>query len=739
MSKTNTAERFGDILDYVCWRGDISFAEDPWNEVDSLIMATVVYSNFGENELRFGSGRSLTIGEVIARDLLNRYPQEEMKYAEGCGKLLLEEMARSSRFQDIRVLDQVNDVNIRRGIQFSATAFEIPGVGMMIGYRGTDSSLIGWKEDFMLGYETPVPAQLAALDYLKRAAEEIPGNLLLCGHSKGGNLALYTAAHTDAEIQARLQAVYSFDGPGLDDETIESKGYRNIRNRIHAMVPSESVIGLLLNYYPNYRVVGSTESSLRQHVPYTWKVMGNRFLESDTVSKKAQVLDHSLHEWLKTCTTEQREILVTTLFTLLGRAHNKKGSLKSGIDVENLDEVSTQKMMAIFYRLLTIHVGNTFGEKIRKPLAMAAGELRLKSKNGSALFLRSNLINIDNRGYGFGDVMEDVGNMADYTGLNHKDSIHLQLIAEEMLGMVRSVTGEWNAAFRILCEGNQFQMLLTARTLMDERKRALLTAHSVLKKEDLGSFQKKLRFDFEQALLSEKDTEYELLPAGKQREASGRNSAGERWVRFEQSVLYRLADSIRIRIHGGVVFLTVTKAFAMTNMKTAVIDIDNRGNGFRDALEEAGRMAECNALSKENSLRLQLFTEEMLNMIRAVAGDVKASFWIEREGNRYDLILTAKTVMNRRKRELLIASATSGKNDASKGFLGRLRNAFEEAMVSEERSSRVYYKKAQMGQPDRYPEEEWDRYEQSVLQKLADEVKISIRGDEVKMTVSKSF
>ena len=209
-------------------------------------------------------------------------------------------------------------------------------------------------------------------------------------------------------------------------------------------------------------------------------------------------------------------------------------------------------------------------------------------------------------------------------------------------------------------------------------------------------------------------------------------------MRFEQSVLYRLADSIRIRIHGGVVFLTVTKAFAMTNMKTAVIDIDNRGNGFRDALEEAGRMAECNALSKENSLRLQLFTEEMLNMIRAVAGDLKASFWIEREGNRYDLILTAKTVMNRRKRELLIASATSGKNDASKGFLGRLRNAFEEAMVSEERSSRVYYKKAQMGQSDGNPEE-WDRYEQSVLQKLADEVKISIRGNEVKMTVSKSF
>ena len=738
MSKSNTMERFGDILDYVCWRGDISFAEDPWNEVDSLIMATIVYSNFGENEVRFGSGRDLTIGEVIARDLLNRYPQAEMKYAEGSGRLLLEEMARSRRFQSIRVLDQVNDVDEKRGIQFSAATFKIPGVGVMIGFRGTDSSLVGWKEDFMLGYETPVPAQLAALDYLKRAAEEMTGSLSLCGHSKGGNLALYTAAHTDAETQARLQAVYSFDGPGLDDETIKSDGYRRIRGRVHAMVPSESVIGLLLNYYPNYRVVGSTETSLRQHVPYTWKIMGNRFLESDTVSKKAQVLDHSLHEWLKTCTTEQREILVTTLFTLLGRAQNRKGSPRSEIAVENLDEVSTQKMMAIFYRLLTIHVGNSFGEKIRKPLAMAAGELRLKSKNRPALFLRSNLINIDNRGYGFGEVMEDVGNMAEYTGLNHKDSIHLQLIAEEMLGMVRSVTGEWNAAFRILCEGNQFQMLLTARTLMDERKRALLTASSVLKKEDMGSFQKKLRYDFEQALLSETDTEYELLPAEKQTGRGGSNTAKERWVRFEQSVLYRLADSIRITIHGGVVFLTVSKSFAMTNMKTAVIDVDSRGYGFQDAMEETRKMAECNALGREDSLRLQLFTEEMLNMIRTVAGDVKASFWIEREGSRYDLLLTANTVMNRRKRELLIASATSGENDASKGFLGRLRNAFEQAMVSDERSNRIYYKKAQELHADRSAEE-WDRYEQSVLQKLADEVKISIRGDEVKMTVSKSF
>ena len=739
MGKSNASERFGSIVDYVCWRGDISFAEDPWNEVDSLIIATIVYSNFGENELRFGSGKEMTVSEVVEADLLSKYPQTEMKYTDDGMRILLEEMASGRRFRNIRLLDQVNDVDEKRDIQFSATTFEIPGVGIMIGYRGTDAALVGWKEDFMLGYETPVPSQLAAMDYLKSVSGRLSGDLYLSGHSKGGNLALYTAAHADEEIQARLRAVYSFDGPGLDDETIESDGYRRIQSRIHAMVPSESVIGLLLNYYPNYRVVESSESSLRQHVPFSWKVMGNRFLESKTVSRKAQVLDHSLHEWLKTCTTEQREILVTTLFTLLSRAQNKKGSLRNDIAAENLDEVSTQKMLAIIYRLLTIHAGNTFGEKIRKPLAMAAGELRLKNKNGPALFIRSDQIDIDNRGYGFGEVIEEVGRMAEYTGLNQKDSIHLQLLAEEMLGMVRSVTGEWNASFRILCEGNQFQLLLTARTRMDEKKRALLTSSSGSKKENTGSFQNKLRLDFEQAMLSESDAEYDVLPAANRRRTAGNTSTEERWIGFEQSVLYRLADNIRIMIHGGIVFLTVSKAFARTNMKTTAIEIDSRGSGFAEALEETGKMAECNALSKGDSLRLQLLAEEMLNMIRTVTGNTKASFWIERDGNRYDLLITTKTVMNRKKREALIAAATSGKNDSPKSFLGKLRNAFEQAMVSDEYNNRVVFEKAQALKVTRSAEDEWDRYEQSVLRNLADDVKIAIRGDEVKMTVSKTF
>ena len=735
--KQKTSEAFGNILDYVRWRGDLTFEKDAWNEIDSLILATVAYANFGENELRLGSGKEQTIAEIVSSNLPAKYPQQEMKYAEHMRTHLLEAMAGSRRFQNIRVLDQVNDVDTGRKIQFSAMTFDVPGVGTVIGYRGTDSSLVGWQEDFMMSYESPVPAQASALDYLKNIAKAVPGDLYLSGHSKGGNLAVYCASHTGAEIRDRLKAVYSFDGPGLDDETMESDGYMCIRDRLHSFVPSESLVGLLLNYHPNYRVVDATESFIRQHVPFTWKVMGKEFLLADTVTRKTQVLDHSLHEWMKTCSPEQRKFIVTTLFTLLEQKQQRGKNPQlpaADLDTVSPDEDSVQKMLAFFYRLMTIHVGNAFGEKIRKPLAMAAGELIWKSRDGHAPIIRSNQVDVDNRGYGFRQVMEETIRMAEFTGLNRRDSLHLQLLAEEMLNMVRTVTGEWNATYRILCEGNRFQLLLTTRTLVDDKKRGLLTVPAEMMAEDQQCFRNKLVQTFAQALHAETDGEYNILCAGERKKLYRDSPLAESWVRFEQSILFRLADNIRIAIHGEVVLLTISKAFADTNMKSAVTEVNSRGEGIGDAMNETAKIAERNRLSRENSLRLQLLAEEMLSLVRTVTGDMKASFWVERDENRYDLMLLTNTVMSRRKREQLIAASSSGRNEASRGFLGKLRNTLEQAMLSTERYNNIVFDQSQLRAG-----EEWDGYEQCILQKFADDVKITIRGNEVKMTVSKTI
>lgn len=177
-------------------------------------------------------------------------------------------------------------------------------------------------------------------------------------------------------------------------------------------------------------------------------------------------------------------------------------------------------------------------------------------------------------------------------------------------------------------------------------------------------------------------------------------------------------------------------------MKSNVINIDNRGNGFEKTMEEARKVAVYEELSQKNSLHLQLCAEEMLSLVRSVTGELKASFWIESEGKTFCLNLSTQTVLDREKRAQLLASSTSGKNEAAKSFLGKLRDLFEQALTAETNHN--------IDLPDEVLDDlanhtiecadpEWDEYEQSTLRKLARTIKIGIRGGHVDMTVITSF
>ena len=176
-------------------------------------------------------------------------------------------------------------------------------------------------------------------------------------------------------------------------------------------------------------------------------------------------------------------------------------------------------------------------------------------------------------------------------------------------------------------------------------------------------------------------------------------------------------------------------------MKTDVVTIDNRGNGFDCVMDTTKKAAVYRRLNAKDTVCLQLLAEEMLSLARSVTGEMQASFWIENEGTGFELHMTTKTVMDKEKRALLISAATAQENDAARTFLGKLRDRFEQAMLAE--SDRTY---------DDIPDEilkdidnamiekgEWDGYERSVLRKLADNVKIAIRGGLVEMTVSREF
>lgn len=176
-------------------------------------------------------------------------------------------------------------------------------------------------------------------------------------------------------------------------------------------------------------------------------------------------------------------------------------------------------------------------------------------------------------------------------------------------------------------------------------------------------------------------------------------------------------------------------------MKSNIITIDNHGNGFTDAVGEAKKVAAYNGLEGHNSLQLQLITEEMLSMARSVTGEMRASFWIENEGPAYELHMTTKAVLDRSQRSQLIGASSSRTNEAATSFIGRLRDAFEQAMAfdPEQRLADLPDDILNDLPQSAFDIQEWDGYEQSVLKRLADHISISIRGVVVDMTVSKTF
>ena len=177
-------------------------------------------------------------------------------------------------------------------------------------------------------------------------------------------------------------------------------------------------------------------------------------------------------------------------------------------------------------------------------------------------------------------------------------------------------------------------------------------------------------------------------------------------------------------------------------MKSQIIAIDNQENGFSDAVKEAQKVAVYTEMGKKDSLHLQLCTEEVLSLVRSITGEIKASFWIETKGSEFELHVSTKTAMDMEKRNLLLSVATSRKNEAAKSFIGMLRDIFEETMVVEVKQGNNIPSEAIDDMVNRVivcTDAEWDGYEQSTLKKLADVIKVSIRGGAVDLTVSKKF
>ncbi len=304
-------------FDYLFWRGDIPFSASPFNEVDGMLLSRLSYAPF---EL-VGKENAVTVG-AACRSLLQIESIED-KLLMRDDKRLLELMVESDRFKNLVLFEYVNRIDEESETQFSAVTLQLARGMFYVAFRGTDETLVGWKEDFNMSFTTPVPAQKLAVEYFERVARKVRGRFILGGHSKGGNLAVYAAAFCRPATQRRVDAVENFDGPGFDEKVLKTDGYKNVRTRISTYVPQSSVVGLLLGHEEEYTIVKSTNTGLLQHDTYSWEVERNRFVHLEKVTDASKFLDYTLKEWIASMPPEKREKLVDTIYMILTETNAK--------------------------------------------------------------------------------------------------------------------------------------------------------------------------------------------------------------------------------------------------------------------------------------------------------------------------------------------------------------------------------------------------------------------------------
>lgn len=309
------------LLDYLDWRGDLTLDQDPFNEVDNLILAEVSFVDFGGIVPPPGMGQSVPL-RTAADAFFARFPEGEKI---DMGVLvpdaipdMLRKMAASRRFGDMGLNCFVDWLDAERGEQFAALTVEIGDGRLYLSFRGTDDTLAGWKEDFDLSWLPEVPAQKKAAQYATQVARQYPRRrLLLGGHSKGGNLAVYAGVFCPAAVQRRIDTVWSNDGPGFRDDFADLPQHRRIGERIVSIVPKSSVVGMLLEHEEDYTVVDSDQLGFLQHDGFSWQVMGNHFVTLRQVTKQAHLSDLELRAWVRSMSPEQRGKFVDAMFTVL--------------------------------------------------------------------------------------------------------------------------------------------------------------------------------------------------------------------------------------------------------------------------------------------------------------------------------------------------------------------------------------------------------------------------------------
>lgn len=316
------------ILDYIAWRGDLKFSTVPFQEVDALILCELAYVEWPsscEGEVSLPVACEQFFEKERGTNLDDRYA-----YSPNIPKLI-KAVGKAQRYEQINILGYQSVFDEEQEIQFAAVTFRLPNGDFFIAYRGTDTSILGWKEDMKMTYQDEIPSQQLAWNYAHRIYETYfmytglfkrrhrrDQLLYLGGHSKGGNLAMYAAVR-EKMIYPSLAGVYNFDGPGFRPSFYERFDVSDVLQYIHAYLPSDTVIGRLLSHKEQFTVIEAQQGGLSQHDPFYWSIRRSGFVPIEAWSEESDRIHAYIDKILMSKDDEQRKIYIDLIFRVLNR------------------------------------------------------------------------------------------------------------------------------------------------------------------------------------------------------------------------------------------------------------------------------------------------------------------------------------------------------------------------------------------------------------------------------------
>ena len=332
--------------------GKVSYKDKKETEIDILLFSQLAYLPI--DNIDFKNNQKYTLEEIATN--IDRSVFLESLIAQRNALKLLDTIKDLPRFKEIKVTDYsyIMDENS----QFGAVTFILPNKKIVIAFQGTDNTIAGWKEDAILSYKYPTTSQELAGSYVEKIISKYKRSVIICGHSKGGNLALVGAMRTTLLKKLAIKEIYSFDGPGLREKEFNSNQYKQVRKKLHNIIPNESMVGVLFNQ-ENLDVIKSDAKGIMQHATTSWQVEDDRLVRTNK-SALSDNLDKAIYDWLSNYDLEQRKLIIDEVFGLLEKSNIKRVSdisdnyLRSFLEVLKATETLENQTKVVIFNCLKL-------------------------------------------------------------------------------------------------------------------------------------------------------------------------------------------------------------------------------------------------------------------------------------------------------------------------------------------------------------------------------------------------